>query len=285
VTLPGRTVGVLGCGNLGTTLVRGLLGAGADPRSIQVTTWPPAAGEAVAQELGVVAAASNVELTRFADVIVLTVKPGQVAGVCEEIAPVLGGTPLVTCAAGVPVARCLEALGDGARVGRAMPNVGAAVRAGSAAVWLPETVEGEQRTACLGVFEAAGSVVELPDETLFDAATALVGSGPAFVCLFVEALADGAVLAGMPRALAEGLAVSIVGGTATLLERSGEHPACWKDRVMSPGGTTAAGVHALERGAVRAAVMDALLAATERARELSFAPGSGSPSADPGGEG
>ena len=276
----GWRVGLLGCGNLGTSLVRGLVAAGTEPERIHVTTEPPEGAEAVARELGVVAEPDNPALVRAVDLVILAVKPHQVPTACRGVATALGERPLVTCAAGVPVGRCVEALAPGARVGRAMPNVAAAAGAGSAAVWLPASLDATARRACLAVFAASGTVVELPDEALFDVATALVGSGPAFVCLFVEALTDGAVRAGMPRHLAASLAVSIVGGTAILLERSGEHPACWKDRVMSPGGTTAAGVYALERGGVRAAVMDALWAATARAGELS--PGA---SPDVGGKG
>ncbi len=264
----GWHLGVLGCGNLGTTLVRGLLAAGLEPERVHVTTLPPDGAEALAEELGVVAHEDNTGLVGASNLVILTVKPQQVAGVCKEIRRSLGRRVLLTCAAGVPTSRCAARLGSAAHVARAMPNVAAGVRRGTAALWLPAELSEEELDACRGVFAASGAVVELPDERLFDAATALVGSGPAFVCLLVEALADGAVRAGMPRDTAASLAVSMVRGAAALLEVTGEHPAVWKDRVMSPGGTTAAALFALERGGFRAVLMDALGEATRRAREL-----------------
>jgi len=264
----GWHVGVLGCGNLGTTLVRGLVAAGLEPGRIHVTSLPADGARAVAEELGVVAHDDNGALVEASNVILLTVKPHQVIGVCREVRRKLGQRILVSCAAGVPTARCTSALGTGARVARAMPNVAASVRRGSAALWLPGGLSEEERAACRGLLGASSTVVELPDERLFDVATALVGSGPAFVTVFVEALADGAVRVGMPREVAASLAISMVLGTATLLADSDEHPAVWRDRVTSPGGTTAAGVFALERGGLRAVVMDAVAEATMRAREL-----------------
>ena len=264
----GRSVGVLGCGNLGRALVAGLLDAGQPTATVHVSARRKESAERVAADLGVVAHPDNRTLVTSADVVVLAVKPDQVVEVCREVRRDLDARPLVTCAAGVSTARCRKALASGAQVARAMPNVAARVGHGTTALWLPPSLPPSDAEAARAVFAASGRVVDLADEGLFDVATALVGSGPAFVCVFVEALADGAVQAGLPRSVALGLARSVVRGTASLLEVTEDHPAVWKDRVTSPGGTTAAGLLALERGGLRGTMMEAIGAAARRAREL-----------------
>ena len=265
----GRSVGILGCGNLGTAITRGLLAAGQPPERVHVSTLRPDGALSIAAETGVIAHRGNGALVRAADVVVLSVKPGSVAEACRGIRRDLDeDTVVITVAAGIPTAVCREALKRSARVGRAMPNVAARVRRATTALWLPPEVPEADRAVVRAVFAAVGEVVDLPDEGLFDVATALVGSGPAFVCVLVEALADGAVREGLPRAQALALAASTVAGTGALVHETGEHPAIWKDRVTSPGGTTAAGLHAMESGGFRAAAIEAIAAATRRAREL-----------------
>ncbi len=261
-------VGVIGTGNLGQSLVKGLTVAGHPKALIHVSTRRSEKGRVVARNLGVTGHPRNRAVVDISDLLLLSVKPHQVLEVCEEIRPTLGTKPIISCAAGLTTTTIRAALGEDARVGRAMPNVAAAVGSGAAALWLPDGLDGDERADCVAVFEASGVVVELPTETLFDVATALVGSGPAFTCVFAEALADAAVFCGLPRDVAQHLTAATIQGSGRLLLETGEHPALWKARVTSPGGTTAAGLLALEEMGGRAAAMAAIVGATERAREL-----------------
>ncbi len=225
-------------------------------------------GRVAARDLGVTAHPRNRAVVEASDIVLVSVKPQHVLSVCEEIRPTLGDRLLISCAAGLTTNTCRSVLDPGARVGRAMPSVSAAVGAGAAALWLPDTVDGDLRADVVGIFEAMGVVVELPSERMFDVATALVGSGPAFTCVFAEAFADAAVAAGLPRDVALRLSSAMIRGTGTLLTETGEHPVTWKGRVTSPGGTTAAGLMALERRGGRAAAIAAIQAATQRAHDL-----------------
>jgi pyrroline-5-carboxylate reductase len=152
---------------------------------------------------------------------------------------------------------------------RTMPNTPAQVGMGSTGIYFARGVDGETRERIRALFASFGEVAEMPREELLDVVTALSGSGPAYAFLFLEALADGAVRAGMGRGDAYLLAAATLEGAARMARETGKHPAELKDLVMSPGGTTAAGVAALERGAFRATVIDAVLAAWQRCRELS----------------
>jgi pyrroline-5-carboxylate reductase len=150
-----------------------------------------------------------------------------------------------------------------------MPNTPAQVGMGSTGIWFPGDVDEATRGKVRALFSSFGAVAEVPREELLDVVTALSGSGPAYAFLFLEALADGAVRAGMGRQEAILLAAATLEGAARMVRQTGKHPAELKDMVMSPGGTTAAGVAALERGSFRATVMDAVMSAWHRCRELS----------------
>ena len=261
-------MGVIGTGNLGVALVKGLTASGHPKAQIHVSTRRTEKGRVTVRDLGVTGHARNRAVVDAADLLLLAVKPHQVLGVCEEIRPSLGTKPLICCAAGLTTATIRGALDEDARIGRAMPNVAASVGSGAAALWLPGSLEPEERASCRGLFSGSCVVVDLEDETLFDVATALVGSGPAFACVFAEALADAAVFCGLPRDLAQHLAAATLLGSGRLLLETGDHPALWKARVTSPGGTTAAGLLAFEEMGGRAAAMAAIVAATERCKEL-----------------
>jgi pyrroline-5-carboxylate reductase len=213
----------------------------------------------------------------------LAVKPGDVEGACEALADAHAGTgtgtgtgagdvagdtaPVLSIAAGVTIDRLEAALAPGTPVVRAMPNTPALVGAGAAAV-APGHAAGEADVAWAeGILASVGRVVRV-DESLLDAVTGLSGSGPAYVFLVAEALIEGGVLAGLPRPVSSVLAVQTLLGAARLLAESGEGPEALRAAVTSPGGTTAAGLRALEAAGVRAAVLDAVMAATERSREL-----------------
>lgn len=206
---------------------------------------------------------------RNADVLFVAVKPQYVSSVLQEARPHLTDRHvIVSIAAGVTLERLVEAAGDAARVVRVMPNTPCLVGETAAAMCIGGRATAEDAELVSTLFGAVGRIFQL-DEKLLAAVTGLSGSGPAFVFLMIEALADGGVRAGLPRDVAQTLAAQTVLGSAKMVLETGKHPGALKDMVTSPGGTTIAGVHELERGGVRAAYMSAVVAATNRANELS----------------
>lgn len=264
-------LGFLGAGNMGEAMIRGLLSAKLrSPEQVVVYDAAPGRGEELRRRFGVVAAGSVEELLRACDTVVVAVKPQVLSSVLSGISrDAARGKTFVSIVAGAKIALYEKALGEGAKVVRTMPNTPVLVGMGSTGVYFPPVVDAAIREEVLALFSSLGTVVEMPREELLDVVTALSGSGPAYAFLFLEALADGAVRAGMGRAEASLLAASTLEGAARMVRETGKHPAELKDMVMSPGGTTAAGVTALERGAFRATVMDAVLSAWQRCRELS----------------
>ena len=201
-----------------------------------------------------------------APVQLLAVKPQQIDGIAAAAPDVANHPLLVSVLAGVSLDR-LQRLFPGHRVVRAVPNTPALVGEGLTALAWGEAISSEQRLKVRELFAGVSEVLELPEAKL-DAFLALTSSGPAFVALMAEAMADGAVAAGLPRDLAHRLAHRTLAGTAALLDQRQLHPATLKDMVTSPGGTTIAGVRALEQSGVRSAFMEAVIAAAERSREL-----------------
>jgi pyrroline-5-carboxylate reductase len=269
MTTLGTKLGILGGGNMATAIVRGLLAAGrVAPSELRVTDPLPARREALAREFGVDTTADNRGVVRESEVVLLAVKPQVVPTVLAEVGGELGPSKLlVSIAAGIPTRVLAARVASGTRIVRAMPNTGAVALAAATAIAAGAGATTADLALARELFAAIGCVVQI-DEKLIDAVTGLSGSGPAYVLLFVEALADGGVRAGLPREQALLLATQTVLGTAQLLVATGEHPARLKDQVTSPGGTTIAGLMELERGAVRHAVMSAVEAATRRAAEL-----------------
>jgi pyrroline-5-carboxylate reductase len=266
---PPRRWGFIGAGKMATALVRGMIRAGtAEPRSVRASDPVEAARAALAAETGIAAAGSNVQVARESDVLVLAVKPQSMASVLVELRPEVTTDHLViSIAAGVTLGTLARGLGEDRRLVRVMPNTPALVGEGASGYCLGPGVDPEDEAtvkACLG---AVGRAYPVP-EALLDAVTGLSGSGPAFVYVMIEALSDGGVRVGLPREIATALAAQTVLGAARLVLDSGLHPGVLKDQVASPGGTTIAGLHARERGGVRAALIDAVEAATRRSAEL-----------------
>lgn len=197
---------------------------------------------------------------------VIAVKPGDVADTCRALAEA-GAKRVLSIAAGVTTTSLQKSLGDGIAVVRAMPNTPAVVRAGAAAIAAGSSATEADLDWAASVLEAVGVVVRVPEDKI-DAVTGLSGSGPAYVFVMAESMIEAGVLVGLPRDVAEVLSVQTLLGSASLLESSGEAAATLRARVTSPGGTTAAGLRALESGGFRSAVLDAVAAATERSREL-----------------
>jgi len=264
VSLEGKRIGFVGGGNMGEALIRGLLGTKTVPAALLSATDVRTERTAqLAKQFGITAHGDNLRLVRETDVVVLAVKPQIMATVVAEIAPAVTVRHLlISIAAGVSTAAIGAALGKEARIVRVMPNTPALVLQGAAAVAKGRGQEAEDLAVAEAIFGAVGRVVVL-DESLMDAVTGLSGSGPAYV-----ALADGGVNMGLDRATALTLATQTVLGAAQLLVETGMHPAVLKDMVSSPGGTTIAGITALEDGGLRATLIRAVERATVRSREL-----------------
>ncbi len=254
---------------MATALVEGMIRAGlAEPGSITASDPSPAARDALAGSSGVVVVESNPEVARQCDVIVLAVKPQTMAQALEGLRPAVTADHLiVSVAAGTTIATIAGCLGPGRRVIRVMSNTPALVGQGASAYALGPGATARDEALVKSLLEGVGVAVALP-ESLLDAVTGLSGSGPAFVYLMIEALSDGGVRAGLPRDVATLLASQTVLGAVRMVCETGLHPGVLKDQVASPGGTTIAGLHALEQAGVRGAFMDAVLAATRRAAEL-----------------
>ena len=269
--LDGRTVGFLGGGAMAEALIGGLVAQRFAPEHLRAADPDPARRALLQERHGVRVSAENADVVAACDLVVIALKPGVVAGALAELRARRGldlARPLwISIAAGIPLAR-LEAALPGARVVRAMPNTPALVGAGASAFFAGESVPASERAAARALFESVGTCWEAPAEGLLDAVTGLSGSGPAYVFVFLEALGDAGVRMGIPREVAYQLAFQTVFGAAKLAIESGRHPAVLKDQVTSPGGTTIAGLERLEAGGLRAAVYEAVAAATRRAREL-----------------
>jgi len=261
--------GFIGTGNMGGALAAAVCDC-CPPEQVVLNDRAVEKAAALAEKLGCAVMADNCEVARESRFIFLGVKPQFMGEMLSEISPVLEERTdrflLVTMAAGLTIDQIRRMAGNDYPVIRIMPNT--PVGAGEGMVLY--TAEGEteeERTAFTELMSGAGILDELP-EHLIDAGCALSGCGPAFFCQFLEALADGAVECGLPREKAMLYAVQTALGTAELIRSSGRHPAALKDAVCSPGGSTIAGVHALEAGGLRVAAMNAVCAAYQRTKEL-----------------
>jgi pyrroline-5-carboxylate reductase len=264
-------VAFVGGGQMATALARGLITSGfTDPENIIASDVMEASRKNFVQQTGGKAKTveSNEEAVQKADIVILAVKPQVMHEVMPELRPILTTEHLIiSIAAGVTMAQLVEAMGEHLRIVRVMPNTPALVGKAASAFALGGKASREDAKIVDKLLSAIGFATEVPDK-LLDAVTGLSGSGPAFVYLFIEALGDGGVRSGLPRDVANKLAAQTVLGAAQMVIETGENPAVLKDRVTSPGGTTIAGVHALEKGGLRAAVIDAVYAATQRSAEL-----------------
>jgi pyrroline-5-carboxylate reductase len=267
-----RTLGFLGAGNMAGALIKGLLHAGAvAPSRIVASDVKPERLKQLESAHGIRTTTDNHELVREVDVLVLAVKPQIVDKVLTAIGrEVKEGTVVVSVAAGVPIAAIEARLPERARVVRSMPNTPAICLAGASAISAGTHATEDDMQIARTLFEAVGRVVTL-DESQLDAVTGLSGSGPAYVMLIIEALADGGVKVGLHRDTALLLAAQVVYGSAKLLLETGEHPGRLKDMVTSPGGTAIAGLHTLESGGLRRTLIDAVECATHRSEELGAA--------------
>jgi len=273
MSVKGKRVGFIGGGNMGEALIKGLLGANLVPPTMITAT--DVRGERCSQltrQFSIAAHGDNVRCVRDADVVLLAVKPQIMAEVLREIAPAVGPQHLlISIAAGVSTGTIRSGLGKDARIIRVMPNTPALVLQGATAIAKGKGLGPDDLGTAEEIFGAVGRVVVL-DEELMDAVTGLSGSGPAYVAIVIESLADGGVKMGLDRATAMTLATQTVLGAAQLLAETGLHPGALKDMVSSPGGTTIAGISALEEGGIRTTFIRAVERATQRSRELGRGP-------------
>lgn len=263
-------IGFLGAGKMATALAKGFIHAGlVRPGDLLASDPVEGARQVFGKDVGSKTTISNAEVLQFADVLFLAVKPDQVSDVLNEVAKgVTERHVLISIAAGVPIARLAKALGGQAsRIIRVMPNTPALVGASASAYALGEGARKEDGELAKRLLSAVGVAFQVK-ESLLDAVTGLSGSGPAYVYMVIEALSDGGVAAGLPRDVATQLAAQTVLGSAKMVLETGKHPGALKDMVTSPGGTTIEGLHELEKGGLRAALINAVRAATEKSRKL-----------------
>jgi pyrroline-5-carboxylate reductase len=272
MSLEGEQIGFIGGGAMAEALASGLIAAGIAPADILIADVAAARREHLAAALGVRTAQANAEVARSSQIAVLAVKPDVVGPVLENLREAETANmdaPLwVSIAAGVPIARLEAQLPEGARVVRAMPNTPALVRTGATAICGNARVTRDDLAAARALFDSVGITWEAPSEDLLDPVTGLSGSGPAYVFAFLEALTEAGEQVGLPAEAAARLAAQTVYGAAKLALDSDRTPAELREQVSSPGGTTLAGLARLEAAGFRAAVRDAVAAATRRAGEL-----------------
>jgi pyrroline-5-carboxylate reductase len=264
-----KRVGVLGAGNMAEALIQGWIGSGllgAD--QVRASDLRAARLTELSHRLGIVTHDDNDAMLAWANLVILAVKPQVLSSVLSAHGRSLpDGALVISIVAGASLHTLESGLPESARVVRAMPNTPALARAGATAIAPGSTATESDLDVARSLFEAVGRAVVLPEKHI-DAVTGLSGSGPAYVALIIEALADGGVRMGLPRDVSLLLATQTVYGSAKLLLETGEHPAKLKDQVTSPGGTTIFGVAALEEKGLRSALISAVEHATLRAEAL-----------------
>ena len=268
-----QKLAILGGGNMGGALLRGVLQKKVlRPKDVTVVDIDTALLKQIHTEHGVAVSDDPASAIAHVDAVLLAVKPQVLPQLLGEIKSALRPDHLVlSIVAGLKGAYIQHALGQNNPVVRIMPNIAATVQRSASAITACEPATAEHLAFATGLLSAVGAVVEVP-EAQMDAVTGLSGSGPAFVYTFIEALIDGGVRMGLTRSVSRTLALATVQGAAELVEKSGEHPAVLRDRVTTPGGTTIAGLQALEEGAFRATVIHGIEAATERSAALGAVP-------------
>ncbi|MDG2360553.1 MAG: pyrroline-5-carboxylate reductase [Planctomycetaceae bacterium] len=262
-------VGFIGAGRMATALAQGLVSAGfVSADRVVATDVLPAALDAFAKQTSARVVESASEVVIGSDVLFLAVKPQQMSQVLNGLSSLLEDRHLIiSIAAGLPLSVYESALGTNRRIVRVMPNTPCLVSECAAGFSTGGSTSAEDSKLVEAMLATVGVAIQV-DEKLLDAVTGLSGSGPAYAYQIIEALSDGAVHMGLPRDIATKLAAQTLLGAAKMVLETGQHPGTLKDAVTSPGGTTIAGVHALESGGLRGTIMNAVQAATDRSKEL-----------------
>ena len=260
-------IGFLGAGAMGGAILSGAINAGVlNPADVNVFDMSTAITDKY-KALGCNIVSSNEELGKASDIVLLAVKPQYAKGALAQLGNTLEGKAVISIMAGIKVAAIREMIQGNFRVLRLMPNTPALVNCGAFALDADTDFTAEEKEFAQKLFEACG-IVEWMPEPLIDTACGLSGAGPAYIYLVIEALADGGVMKGLPRATAQKLAAQTVMGAAKMVLETGDHPGKLKDNVCSPGGNTIVGVKTLEEHGVRGAFIDTVDKAVERAKEL-----------------
>jgi len=268
--LEGQKIGFLGGGSMGEALITGLLRAGlVVPSELYISDINEERLAFLGQKLGINTTTDNRTIVNEADIVIIAVKPYVAASVLKEIAVAARpGQTFISIAAGIPISLIESYLKGPVPVVRVMPNTPCLVGEGASAVSAGKHAGKDNIRIAMAIFNAVGKAVEV-DESLLDCVTGLSGSGPAYMYVILEGLIDGAVRLGLPGDIARELAAQTMLGAAKMVLETVEHPAKLKNMVTTPGGTTAAGLFALEEGALRAVLMKAVAAAAQRSSEMS----------------
>ncbi len=261
--------GIIGTGNMGEAILRGCVKGGAvASENVFIFDTNEQKRAALAKELSVNACENLLDITTKCDILLIALKPNVCSKLYASQSELFGSKAVISIAAGWGMARLQGVLPKSARILRVMPNTPALVGAGMIVFENGDSLSSDEKVFAERLFASVGRVISV-DAHLMDAVTAVSGSGPAYVYLFIEALADGGVRAGLPRSIALELATETVKGSAMMVAETGVHPDELKDRVCSPGGTTIEAVAALEKAGFRSAVLDAVEACREKSERMS----------------
>jgi len=265
-----KKIGMIGTGNMGKALIDGLIASGtAKAENITCSDTSEQQLADVREKYGVETTMDNIAAVKAADIVIYAIKPQIMASVLKETADFLDKNKLIiSIAAGVPMAAIESLLNKELRLIRVMPNVAVAVKEGATAIAAGGNATQEDIQLAMAIFDSVGKSIFVKENYLMDAITGLSGSGPAYIFMIVDALADAGVKMGISRKDARVLASQTVLGAAKLLLETKAHPGELKDSVTSPGGTAIAGLHTLEKGGLRTTLINAVEAATNRSKEL-----------------
>ena len=265
-----KKIGFIGGGNMGEALISGLvLSKAAKPENIICSDIAEDLLEEIQNKYGISTTTDNIEVAKKSDIVVYATKPQILGSVLKETASVLDQSKLIiSIAAGVPLAAIAAGLHKDLRLIRVMPNICAFVKESATAIAAGKFASKDDVALARAIFDSVGETVFIQENILMDAFTGLSGSGPAYIFIIVEAMADAGVKMGLSRKDSLFLSTQTVLGAAKLLLESKEHPGQLKDRVASPGGTAIAGIHTLEQGGLRTTMINAIESATKRSKEL-----------------
>jgi pyrroline-5-carboxylate reductase len=265
-----KHIGIIGTGNMGEALISGLIGsASSKPKNIICTDVRETILDAIREKYGVQTTTNNLDAVADSDIVIYAIKPQIMAAVLNETAKKLDMSKLIiSIAAGVPMEAIESCLNKKLRLIRVMPNIAAAVKEAATAIAAGKNASEDDIKLAMTIFNSIGKTVFIPENYLMDAITGLSGSGPAYIFLIVEAMADAGVKVGLSRREALFLSAQTVLGAAKMLIETQEHPGQLRDRVASPGGTAIAGLASLESGGLRTTLINAVEVATNRSKEL-----------------
>ena len=268
--LKNKKISIIGTGNMGEALLSGLISSGSsDPKNIICTDVRENKLKTIQEKYGVHTTSDNVKAVETSEIIIYAVKPQIIASVLRETASCLDMSKLIiSIAAGVPLVAIESCLNKELRLIRVMPNIAAFVKESASVIAAGGKATEEDIKLSLAIFDSMGKSIFLKENILMDAITGLSGSGPAYIFLIVDAMADAGVKVGLSREDALFLSSQTVLGAAKLLIETKEHPGRLKDMVTSPGGTAIAGIHTLEKGGIRTTLINAVEVATKRSKEL-----------------